>query len=203
MPGATSRTGSSPYAFTGREWEASVGLYYYRARYLDASAGRFISEDPIGLEAGPNFYAYVLDNPANWTDPYGLKIQVCQRQAKVAWMAATDGNHAYFWDPRERNHMTPRDCGKNAFRSSAPGSTGADVPDPWTTECYDVDNSDGLEDLIMLCCRADSNKTASTCWGGIQFCLDKYKLQMPPGTHMFGCTGLQCSYWKQRSRKGK
>ena len=35
------------YAFTGREWDPETGLYYYRARYYDPKAGRFISADPI------------------------------------------------------------------------------------------------------------------------------------------------------------
>jgi RHS repeat-associated protein len=48
------------YAFTGREWDAEIGRYYYRARYYDAQAGRFISEDPIGLKGGTNFYGYVF-----------------------------------------------------------------------------------------------------------------------------------------------
>ena len=41
------------YAFTGREWDPETGLYYYRARYYDAKAGRFMSEDPIGLPRRP------------------------------------------------------------------------------------------------------------------------------------------------------
>ena len=36
--------------------------------------GRFISEDPIGLEGGDvNYYAYVTNNPVNWADPFGLQ----------------------------------------------------------------------------------------------------------------------------------
>jgi RHS repeat-associated protein len=40
-----------PYAFTGREWDRDreTGLYFYRARYYDAEAGRFTSKDPIGF----------------------------------------------------------------------------------------------------------------------------------------------------------
>lgn len=50
-----------------------TGLYYYRARYYDPKIGRFISEDPIKFEAGPNFYTYVDNNPTNYTDPTGLE----------------------------------------------------------------------------------------------------------------------------------
>ena len=42
-----------------------------RARYYDPEIGRFISEDPIGLEAGVNLYAYVGGNPLNYIDPDG------------------------------------------------------------------------------------------------------------------------------------
>jgi RHS repeat-associated protein len=60
------------YAFSGREWDPETGLYYYRARYYDPKPGRFISEDPIGIEGGINPYIYVEDDPANATDPEGL-----------------------------------------------------------------------------------------------------------------------------------
>jgi RHS repeat-associated protein len=62
------------YAFTGREWDAETGLYYYRARYYDPKIGRFLSEDPIQWQAGDvNFYAYALNNPTNLVDPFGLQ----------------------------------------------------------------------------------------------------------------------------------
>ena len=70
-----SRTESvdNPFAFTGREFDAESGLYYYRARYYDPNAGRFLSEDPIGFAAGDfNLYRYVSNNPANAQDATGL-----------------------------------------------------------------------------------------------------------------------------------
>jgi len=42
------------------------------ARSYDPELGRFISEDPLGLSAGINPYAYVGNSPVNGTDPSGL-----------------------------------------------------------------------------------------------------------------------------------
>jgi RHS repeat-associated protein len=63
----------SGYAFTGREWDEEIGLYYFRARYYDPAIGRFISADPVGFSAGPNLYAYVDGRPLSLTDPEGLQ----------------------------------------------------------------------------------------------------------------------------------
>ncbi len=60
---------ANPFSFTGREYEPGSGLYYYRARYYDPSAGRFLSEDPI---RSPNPYSYAYNNPTNLTDPTGM-----------------------------------------------------------------------------------------------------------------------------------
>ena len=60
------------YQFTGRERQSLFGLQYFRARWYDPNLGRFISEDPIGLTGGINQYAYVGNNPLNFTDPLGL-----------------------------------------------------------------------------------------------------------------------------------
>jgi RHS repeat-associated protein len=70
----------NPFLYTAREWDNETGVYYYRARYYDASIGRFISEDPARFEASSDFYDYTDNSPVNWTDPEGLeKAQVCCR----------------------------------------------------------------------------------------------------------------------------
>jgi len=72
------------YSYTGREWEPESKLYYYRARYLDPKGGRFLSENPLGFDDGPNFYAYVANNPVRFVDPWGLKkIVICQKQKSL------------------------------------------------------------------------------------------------------------------------
>jgi RHS repeat-associated protein len=76
------------FQYTGRENDSETGLYYYRARYYDPATGRFLSEDPIGFSGGTEFYAYVRSNPANWTDPSGLKPGDKYDSAKVAALQA-------------------------------------------------------------------------------------------------------------------
>jgi RHS repeat-associated protein len=62
---------ANPFQFTGRENDGN-GLYYYRARYYSPTFQRFISQDPIGMAAGPNFYEYVYDDTPDFGDPTGL-----------------------------------------------------------------------------------------------------------------------------------
>ena len=67
----------SPHGFTGQRHDTSTGLYYYKARYYDPSLGRFSQPDPfVQGPADPqtlNRYAYVGNNPTNFTDPSGHK----------------------------------------------------------------------------------------------------------------------------------
>jgi len=75
------------YTYTGRERDPDTGLLYYRARFYDPQLGRFISEDPIGLAGGINYYAYVANSPVNYTDPSGLQQRSCKDLIKAIWEA--------------------------------------------------------------------------------------------------------------------
>jgi RHS repeat-associated protein len=63
-------------AFTGRDWDAEIGLYFFRARYYTAATGRFLTIDPLGYVDGPNAYAYVANRPTVATDPFGLQLRI-------------------------------------------------------------------------------------------------------------------------------
>lgn len=71
--GNTSTANATQY--TGRENDGAQGgtgggeLYYYRARYYYPVLERFVSQDPIGLAGGANFYQYVEGNPVSLVDP--------------------------------------------------------------------------------------------------------------------------------------
>ncbi|EOS7646208.1 RHS repeat-associated core domain-containing protein, partial [Escherichia coli] len=55
----------------GQQYDEESGLYYNRHRYYDPLHGRYITQDPIGLKGGWNFYQYPL-NPVINVDPQGL-----------------------------------------------------------------------------------------------------------------------------------
>lgn len=64
---------TQPFTYTAREYDSETGLYFYRARYYDPKAGRFITKDTISFAGGDvNLYNYVQNNPVNFKDPLGL-----------------------------------------------------------------------------------------------------------------------------------
>jgi RHS repeat-associated protein len=68
----TQPTAGDRFKFTGREYDPTTGLYYYRSRFYDPGLGRFLTEDSFGLAAGDdNFYRYAFNAPNNFTDPTG------------------------------------------------------------------------------------------------------------------------------------
>jgi RHS repeat-associated protein len=56
--------------FQGQYFDDETGLHYNTFRYYDPGVGRFITQDPIGLDGGNNLYEYVK-NPTIWVDPLG------------------------------------------------------------------------------------------------------------------------------------
>jgi RHS repeat-associated protein len=112
-----SETLIQPFRYTAREVAVldpagfTERQYYYRARYLVPATGRFISEDPLGIDKInaleisipgvtelrsnavshiENLYAYGNNNSTNFTDPSGLtgcnpsQIQTCQTKCNKA-----------------------------------------------------------------------------------------------------------------------
>ena len=82
---------SNAIRFKGRYQDGETGLYENRARYYDPVAGRFISQDPIGLAGGINPYAYGENDPMNMSDPFGLD-PCSEEQKSHGWKTITNDN---------------------------------------------------------------------------------------------------------------
>jgi RHS repeat-associated protein len=63
--------------FTGKEEDVEVGLYYFGKRYLNPFLGRWVSADPLAVQARGNtdlnLYAYVRGRVLQNIDPLGLQ----------------------------------------------------------------------------------------------------------------------------------
>ena len=61
------------YTWDGYDYDAETGFYNNNARVYDPGSGRWLSQDPLGFDAGDsNLYRYVNNSPMDATDPSGL-----------------------------------------------------------------------------------------------------------------------------------
>ena len=67
----TSSAVGNRYTYTGREWDETLGLHHFRARWMSPLAGRFLGRDPIGYLDGFNLFGMVF--VPELTDPSGEK----------------------------------------------------------------------------------------------------------------------------------
>lgn len=88
-PSLTHSVIGNPWLFTGRQWDEESGVYFYRARYYDCEAGRFLQRDPLGYVDGMNLYEFVRSTPLNLVDPFGF-------------IKAKAGYRDYYYDPRTK-----------------------------------------------------------------------------------------------------
>jgi RHS repeat-associated protein len=80
------------YSFTGREWDATLGLHHFRARWMSPSAGRFLGRDPIGFERSMwGLYEYAESSPSINNDYSGLACWFCTSIDSVTELKNEDG----------------------------------------------------------------------------------------------------------------
>lgn len=74
---SSGRTGitTAKFQYVGNAgyYQDSATKLYVRARFLDAKAARWITEDPMSFDSGDfDLYRYSMSNPTNLIDPSGL-----------------------------------------------------------------------------------------------------------------------------------
>ena len=79
-----SNPGFQPFGFAGGLYDTDTKLVRFGARDYDASTARWTSKDPIGFNGGdPNLYEYVVNDPVNGIDSYGLFLYPWQKPVYV------------------------------------------------------------------------------------------------------------------------
>ena len=83
----TSSAAGNRYTYTAREWDATLGLHHFRARWMSGLTGRFLTRDPIGY-AGSEWDLYELfgGKPYLMVDPEGLACYLCMNIDTVEWI---------------------------------------------------------------------------------------------------------------------
>jgi RHS repeat-associated protein len=85
---------SNRYTYTGREWDSTLGLHHFRARWMSGLAGRFLSRDPIGYEDSENQYTFLGNRALKFVDFSGNESELPD-EAIGGWLPIT-GDCSYF-----------------------------------------------------------------------------------------------------------
>ncbi|MBS5837545.1 MAG: RHS domain-containing protein, partial [Neisseria sp.] len=109
----TNVTGTThqPFRLQNQYADRETGLHYNFFRYYEPDAGRFVNQDPIGLEGGENLYAFA-PNVKGWVDPLGLMAQLVKLFIKMLSKQGT----------RPGKNFTP--AGKRAVRQQNAADNG-------------------------------------------------------------------------------
>jgi RHS repeat-associated protein len=72
------------YAWTGRMFDVETDLQYNRARWYDPNTGRWLTQDPMGFDAGDsNLYRYACNGPVGADDPTGTYTYAVNEESAI------------------------------------------------------------------------------------------------------------------------
>lgn len=125
-----------PFRFQGQQLDEETGLHYNRFRYYDPAIGRFLTQDPVGLEGGHALYLYA-PNPLAWIDPLGL--------ARPPKLGRYHGGKPTYHNPGHHDPKSPDFRGGGARTSLLPCHherlAKKSIPDKEGRQWYAVDDT--------------------------------------------------------------
>ena len=111
-----------PFRLQNQYFDEETGLHYNLMRYYEPDSGRFVNQDPIGLDGGDNLYFFAF-NTQDWIDPLGLcknkkrtGLPAKSRPPKISWTTA----RRKFWK-NEAATATPGKYSKRNLRRMRQG----------------------------------------------------------------------------------
>jgi RHS repeat-associated protein len=173
-----SNPGFQPFGFAGGIYDAHTQLTRFGARDYDAETGRWTSKDPIRFGGGLNLYGYVLNNPVNWIDPFGLEVLICNREVNGFPFV---GNHAYAWDTTTNSAEGMRGSSGSDVDSNEKGPS---KENKQGDQCKTVKDSEGKEKDIMSFLQENQNKGMwfpfiNDCHNAVQDAVESAGLEYP------------------------
>jgi RHS repeat-associated protein len=80
--------GFQPFGFAGGLYDPQTRLTRFGARDYDAETGRWTAKDPVKFVGGDtNLYGYVVQDPLQFADPFGLQNQTSDPILGTAYVA--------------------------------------------------------------------------------------------------------------------
>lgn len=146
---ATSGGATTDARFAGQFEDAETGLHYNHYRYYDPDLGRYISADPLGLDAGLNLYRYCI-NPTSFVDPLGLASHSC-----TASLTLHDDQGGGTWVPTAGPQQNPGGSTFSGNNSGRPAADGGSAHGFWS-EYRGQQQPQGRADWIPGATRTDA-----------------------------------------------